>query len=180
MTMARFILTASALTFVTVLAITDFRSHRIPNRLTVPAALLAFLINIGIAGFEGALRSGTGMVIGLVVFLPLFLAGKFGAGDVKGMAAVGAFLGPLGVAVAAVWTLIAGMLGGLAVLFAAGGWAAVRSLFGRWLFRASMVYATGQPVHADVLPGDPARRRFPYGFAIACGTAASLALASIQ
>lgn len=167
MTTTRLILAVSVLTFVTVLAITDFRTHRIPNRLTVPAVIIALLINIGIAGLSGALRSGTGLLVGLAIFLPPFLAGMFGAGDVKGMAAVGAFVGPYGVFLAACWTLIAGLVCGIALLVATGGWAAVRSLFGRW-----MGHGTG----VDAPPGDPARLSFPYGFAIAFGTAASIML----
>lgn len=169
-----------ALAFVTVLAITDLRSHRIPNRLTVPAALIALLVNVGIAGLDGALHSGAGLLTGLAVFLPLFLGGQFGAGDVKGMAVVGAFLGPYSVIIAAAWTLVAGLLMGLLFLFAAGGYRAVRSMFGRWIFRASVLCTTGHRPNLEVPAGDPARRRFPYGFAIACGTAASVMLGVIK
>lgn len=176
MAIARFILAASALTFVTVLAITDFRSHRIPNRLTVPAALVALLVNVGVSGLEGALRSGTGLLVGLAVFLPFFLIGQFGAGDVKGMAAVGAFVGPYGVIVAAIGTLIAGLFGGLAVLYMTGGYAAVRSMFGRWTLQAFVLCTTGQKARMTAPADDPARAYFPYGFAIACGTAASVLL----
>lgn len=180
MAIARFILAASALTFVTVLAITDFRSHRIPNRLTVPAVLIALLVNIGISGLGGALRSGTGLLVGLVVFLPLFLIGQFGAGDVKGMAAVGAFVGPYGVMVAAIGTLIAGLFGGLAILFMTGGYAAIRSMFSRWTLQAFVLCTTGRGPGLTAPVGDPARVRFPYGFAIACGTAASVLLGAIR
>jgi prepilin peptidase CpaA len=171
MATTRLILAASVLPFVTVLAITDCRTHRIPNRLTVPAAVTALLINIGIAGLAGALRSGTGLCVGLAIFLPFFLAGKFGAGDVKGMAAVGAFVGPYGVFFAACWTLVAGMVGGLALLAVTGGWPAVRTLFGRWLGRKSCV---------GVRPVEPARLRLPYGFAIAFGTAAAIMLTTVR
>lgn len=176
MTTPRFILAASALTFVTVLAITDFRSHRIPNRLTVPAALLALLVNIGISGVGGALRSGTGLLVGLAIFLPLFLIGQFGAGDVKGMAAVGAFVGPYGVIVAAIGTLIAGLFGGLVFLFMTGGYAAIRALIGRWTLQALVLCTTGQRARPTPPVADPARAHFPYGFAIACGTAAAVLL----
>ena len=180
MTTVRLILAVPALTFVTVLAIMDLRTHRIPNRLTVLAATAALLLNIGVGGLEGAVLSGTGLVVGLAIFLPLFLAGQFGAGDVKGMAAVGAFLGPYGVVLAACWTLIAGFVGGLVFLFATGGWIAVRSLFGRWIFRAHMLGVTGEMVHVEPAPDDPARRHFPYGFALAFGTAASVILTAAR
>ncbi|HEV2269165.1 MAG TPA: A24 family peptidase [Steroidobacteraceae bacterium] len=170
MATTRLILAASVLTFVTVLAITDCRTHRIPNRLTLPAAITALLINIGIAGLAGAWRSGMGLVVGLAVFLPFFLAGKFGAGDVKGMAAVGSFVGPYGVVLAACWTLIAGMVAGLALLVVMGGWPAVRSMFGSWIGRVS---------GGEVPRGGLARLRFPYGFAIAFGTAIAVMLTTV-
>lgn len=176
MAIAPILLAAATLTFVTVLAVTDFRTHRIPNRLTLPAAVVALLINLAIAGPSGALRSGGGLLVGLALFFPLFLGGGFGAGDVKGMAAVGAFLGPAGVLLAGCWTLIAGLLGALVFLLATGGLTAVRSMLGRWVFRAYVLCTTGCRAHIEAPPGDPARRRFPYGFAIACGTAAALLL----
>lgn len=171
MVATRLILAAPVLTFVTLLAITDCRTHRIPNRLTATAAIAALLINVDIAGVGGALHSGMGLVVGLALFLPFFLIGKFGAGDVKGLAAVGAFVGPYGVFLAACWTLIAGMIGGLALLVALGGWPAVLSMFGRWMGRKNAV---------DAPSGDPARLRFPYGFAIAFGTAASIMLNNVR
>lgn len=175
MAFTRLILAASALTFVTMLATTDFRTHRIPNRLTIPAAIAALLINVGIAGRVGALYSASGLVVGFVAFLPLFLAGGLGAGDVKGMAAIGAFVGPYGAILAACWTLIAGLVGGLVLLLVTGGWPAVRRMLGRWSLRTCVLCVTaGTRVEAQ--PGDPARRRFPYGFALACGTAASVIL----
>lgn len=180
MAIAPLILAASALVFVTALAVTDFKTHRIPNCLTVPAALAALLLNIGIAGLDGALRSGTGLMVGLAVFLPFFLGGQFGAGDVKGMAAVGAFVGPYGVILAAIWTLVAGLFGGLAFLLATGGPNAVRSLFGRWIFRASVLCTTGRNAPLEAPAGDPARRHFPYGFAIACGTTVSILLGAVK
>lgn len=171
MATTQLILAASVVTFVTVLAITDWRTHRIPNRLTVTAAIAALLINTGIAGVDGALQSGMGLVAGLALFLPLFLIGKFGAGDVKGMAAVGAFVGPYGVLLAACWTLIAGMIGGLALLVALGGWPAVLSMFDHWMGRKSGITTP----HVEL-----ARVRFPYGFAIAFGTAVSIMLTTVR
>jgi prepilin peptidase CpaA len=89
--------------------------------------------------------SVAGLVVGLATFLPFYLLRGFGAGDVKAMAAVGAFLGPKGVLLAAGLTLACGALGAVLVVMASGGLAVAR------------------------------RRRFPYGLAIACGTVASLA-----
>jgi len=109
------------------------------------------------AGWQGAFVSAAGVLIGLLLFLPLCLAGKLGAGDVKAMGAVGAFLGPVGVLLAALYTLLAG---GIA--------AAVALVSFRW--RVHRVSDTGQ--RASLLR----QQDLPYGVAIACGTLASIVL----
>jgi prepilin peptidase CpaA len=145
------------LAFVGAVAIMDLRTRRIPNRLTVAAALTAVALGVVRAGWQGAVISSAGVLTGLAIFLPLCLAGKLGAGDVKAMGAVGGFLGPVGVLLAAVYTLLAG---GIA--------AAVALVSFRWrMHRAS---DTGR--QASLLR----RQDLPYGVAIACGTLASIVL----
>jgi len=168
------LLLIALLSYVSTLCISDMVTHRIPNTLTVPAAATAMILSVASHGISGVVTSGAGLLVGLSIFLPFYLSGGFGAGDVKGMAAVGAFMGPYGVFLAALCTLIAGMVCGLALLFVTGGLSAMRSMLGRWTFRAHVLFATGRKAHIEADPGDPARRRFPYGVAIACGTAASV------
>ncbi len=156
--------------FLLALAAVDLLRHRIPNRITVPAALLAVLLNALAAGGVGALHSLEGLLVGLATFMPLFVTGGFSAGDVKAMAAVGAFLGPTGALLAALCSLMAGMFGGLLILLSATGTEAVRAMFRRWTFRAYVLCATGTRAHIHPAPDDAAMRRFPFGAAIACGT----------
>jgi prepilin peptidase CpaA len=146
--------TVCLLIFVAAAAIVDLRTRLIPNVLTLSAATLALVLNLSRAGGSGAVASGAGLLIGLAAFLPFYLAGGFGAGDVKAMAAVGAFLGPKGALLAATCTLLVGGLGALLVL-AALRLKATRGQSGWQL-------------------GEAGRHRFPYGLAIACGTALSL------
>lgn len=75
-------------------ATTDIRQRRIPNLLTYPTILLAFLIHCNIDGWSGFLFSAGGLTFGFAVFLIPYLMGGMGAGDVKLMSAVGAVLGP--------------------------------------------------------------------------------------
>jgi prepilin peptidase CpaA len=82
----------------------DIRSHRIPNKLVFPGACLGLLLNTVLPegfGFTSALpgavgfwKAATGLGLGLAIFLPFYLLRAMGAGDVKLMAMVGAFLGP--------------------------------------------------------------------------------------
>ena len=135
----------------------DLRTRRIPNRLTVAAAVTAVALGVERAGWQGGVVSAAGVLIGLVLFLPLCLAGKLGAGDVKAMGAVGAFVGPVGVLLAALYTLLAGGIAAAVVLVSF-----------RW--RMHRVSGTGQPV--SLLR----QQDLPYGVAIACGTLASIVL----
>lgn len=84
-----------ALVATTIAAVTDLRWYRIKNRLTYP--LFAFgLLYFGIvAGWDGLKFSLIGSLIGFFPMLLLFLSGGFGAGDVKLIGGLGAWLGPL-------------------------------------------------------------------------------------
>lgn len=69
-------------------AMIDLRCRRIPNWLTF-TILAAGLTR---AGFAGGLPEGmVGVTVGFLLILPLYLLGAIGAGDVKLMAAVGAW-----------------------------------------------------------------------------------------
>src|SRR5579871_5459366 len=80
--------------FLLAVACGDLVSHRIPNSLTVPAALAGVALGCWKGGAYGGLMGVLGLLAGLVTFLPLYLARGVGAGDVKAMAAAGAFIGP--------------------------------------------------------------------------------------
>src|SRR5450755_1769164 len=75
-------------------AFVDFRTHRIPNWLTVPALFLGLGLRTAISGWAGAKTSLEGAGLALVLLLPLVLLRALGAGDWKLMGAVGAFMGP--------------------------------------------------------------------------------------
>ena len=90
--------------------VTDLRSYKIPNWLTMPAMAFGIIAHTLVNGQEGLFFSVEGWGLGLGLFLIFHLMGGMGAGDVKLMAAVGSFLGPEGVLSAVVVT---GLLGGL-------------------------------------------------------------------
>src|SRR5262249_45734056 len=79
-----------------------------------------------------------------------------------------------GAVFAAAWTLIAGAICALILLIARGEHFAIAALPRRWMWHVFSAYYTGRPAPVVAGSGDPTRRRFPYGLAIACGTAFSL------
>lgn len=80
------VFTASALA-------TDLRSRRIPNALTVPSLALALAFHAWFDGWAGLKSGFAGFALGFGTLLVLWLIGGGGAGDVKLMGALGAWLG---------------------------------------------------------------------------------------
>lgn len=77
-----------------VAALLDLRSRRIPNWLTVPFLFVGFAFQIVWQGWEGLTFALVGFATGFGVLFVLWLIGGGGGGDVKLMAALGAWLGP--------------------------------------------------------------------------------------
>jgi prepilin peptidase CpaA len=94
-------------------AIWDLRLRRIPNWLSLSGILAGIALNSFLFGFTGLKASLSGMAAGFGIYFVLYLFRAMGAGDVKLMAAVGAFVGPGN------WIvifLITALLGGLIAL----------------------------------------------------------------
>jgi prepilin peptidase CpaA len=80
----------------------DWRTKKIPNLLTFPAAGIGLVINFASRSWLGALSAVAGWFVGALVTIafanlpvgPKYSSQKIGMGDVKLLAAVGAFLGP--------------------------------------------------------------------------------------
>jgi Flp pilus assembly protein protease CpaA len=88
----------------------DLRFHRIPNELSVLGMVAGLGLQVVAGGLNGLGVGLLGALVGLACFTPFYLRRAMGAGDVKILAAVGAFLGPLGALYAALFSLIAGAL----------------------------------------------------------------------
>jgi prepilin peptidase CpaA len=98
--------------------VTDLSTRRIPNLLTFSAALAGLAFQIWSNGLSGALLAGGGWLTGLAMFLPFFALGGMGGGDVKLLAALGAWLGPYETISLALYSAAAG--GALALVVALG------------------------------------------------------------
>jgi prepilin peptidase CpaA len=86
----------------------DLRTRRIPNALTLTAALAALVFSIVTGGVRGAASSLTGWCVATLIWLPVYALGGMGAGDVKLIAAIGAWLGPVDILHAALYAALAG------------------------------------------------------------------------
>ena len=74
--------------------ISDVRTRRIPNALTFSAVATAVVFHLLTGGWSAAGWSFAGCLLGALLFFPMFALRGMGAGDVKLLAAVGAWLGP--------------------------------------------------------------------------------------
>ncbi|MDZ7636938.1 MAG: prepilin peptidase [Bryobacterales bacterium] len=96
-------------------AITDLRTRKIPNWLTLGALPIGLIAGGVLGGWQGLFLAFAGMLLALLIYFPLYLLRAMGAGDAKLMAAIAAFIGPI------MWIhlfIFASVLGGVvAVLF---------------------------------------------------------------
>jgi len=102
--------------YVALAAATDMRMHRVPNYLTVPTALLGLAYHTLAPAGWGIWLSLAGFGVGFALLFIPWLAGGSGMGDVKLLAALGAWLGPKCLLVAFVVSTVFAAVGALAIL----------------------------------------------------------------
>lgn len=73
--------------------VTDVRQARIPNALTLASLTVAVGAHTVWPSGHGAVAALGGALTGMAVFFPIFALGGMGAGDVKLMGALGAWVG---------------------------------------------------------------------------------------
>lgn len=101
--------------------ITDLKSRKIPNKLTVPFVLVGLLLQSIIYGITGAKNSLFGFLLGLFIFIFPYMMRAMGAGDVKLMAAIGALSNWQFVLYSGLLTAVAGGIMVLGVRVKSGG-----------------------------------------------------------
>lgn len=159
------VLAALLVLLVSVAAINDLATRRIPNRLLLAGAACALLLHM-LSARPGAslLTALGGMGAGLAVFLPFYLVRGMAAGDVKLMAVVGAFTGPADVFEIAVLSWCTGGLMALLVVLLRGRLRLVLGNLGS-MFSGALTPGVGIAASAPASAGS-----IPYGPAIAFGT----------
>ncbi len=105
--------TLLVLMLLTPVVLSDWRERRIPNILLLGSLVVSFGLAVTgastpLSPMDGAARWVAGLGAGLLCFLPMYLLGAMGAGDVKLMAACGACMGPSMAWEAALFALILG------------------------------------------------------------------------
>ena len=165
------ITTVALLVMLVSAVMTDVREHRIPNTLVMMVISLGLISQLIMSGVSGLMFWVGGAAMGFLIFLPFYIKGGMGAGDVKLMAAVGSVLGIQGAIVASALSLVAGLPLALGIAFH-------RHLQSRR--SATLVAATGHLDSEKVDTGEKffsrstREQRIPYAAAIAIGSAGGL------
>lgn len=97
-------------------SISDLRERRIPNDLIIIGLALGLSMSAVLPG-GSLLESVLGAFVGFLVYLPFFLFGWMGAGDVKLLSVVGAHTGWLYVLTVVPFIALIGGLVALAVIY---------------------------------------------------------------
>ena len=144
----------------------DLRTRRIPNYLTLGTAVAGLAYNFMSQGLPGLADGFAGMLLGFVFLILPYLWGGMGAGDVKALAALGAWLGPRLIVLLFCYMGIAGGVIAVGYLVWQGSlWEKTKQ---GWTFLLNLILCRPDgpprpPSPADLTEG------IPYGVAIAVG-----------
>ena len=157
-------------------AMFDLKTNRIPNFITYPSMLIAFSY-YGISnGLVGLAFSGSGLLVGIGLFIIPYLMGGMGAGDAKLMGVVGAVLGVKGVFITALFTALVGGIYAVIILI-------VNPSFSKGFIHKGLQTLKFYIIFKEFIPipetkGEKAPK-LCYGVAIALGTLIYLSLETV-
>jgi len=146
-------------------AISDYRGFRLPNRLTLPLVLSGLLWHSASGSADGLIRSLIGLFAACLPLLPAYAGGGMGAGDVKLMAGIGAWMG-------AVFALCVLIVAGLV------GWVfhRLRRIQSQPTSTATATPCSRPDIEVALLSPLHRQHLLPFGVMIAAGTLFMLAL----
>jgi prepilin peptidase CpaA len=154
-----------------VAAVIDGWQLRVPNWLTFPMILSGWVFGIATAGWGGLQDSLLGTLVGLALLLPAYAIGGMGAGDVKLLAGVGAWVGAATTFYAFCVSAVIGGVIALAMVLLRHSWKQHQQQF---LKIIGEVVTIGNPTELAAIAGQrkSSMLLLPYGIPIAIGTIA--------
>jgi prepilin peptidase CpaA len=164
-----------------VAAIIDGLKLKVPNWLTFPMIISGWIYSAAFspfAGWEGLLYSVVGTVVGLGLLLPAYAIGGMGAGDVKLLAGIGAWVwGTATLYAFAVSAIVGGVIAVLMVVVRKS-WFKHQSQF--WMI-ANEILTVKDPEKLAAIAAErkPSMMLLPYGIPIAIGSIAYFAAAGM-
>jgi prepilin peptidase CpaA len=149
----------------------DGKQLRVPNWLTFPMVLSGLIYSTWVGGWEGLGDGLLGMLVGLATLLPLYAVGGMGAGDVKLMAGMGAWLGAAVTWNAFVVSVIVGGVMALAMVLWRRSW---KKHYGNFLMILLEFLTVKSPQQLSQIAAErkPQMLLLPYGIPICIGSIA--------
>jgi len=156
-----------ALTIAVAGAVNDVRGARIPNWLTYSGLGSALVVRCVAVGWVGLTGGFAGLLFAGGIFYFLFLLGGMGGGDVKLMAAVGAWAG-----IHHVMPILAGsaVAGGVLAVWYVLAYGQLRQTLLNTVALAQHHLTSGLRPHPVLNIRESSTIRIPYGLAVAVGT----------
>lgn len=152
-------------------ALSDISTRLIPNLLVGIGMVLALAWHFIFSGMPGVIFCFEGLALGMLLLIIPFFMGGMGAGDVKLLGMVGAFLGARTVWNVFLWTAL---IGGVAALFYLAASGRLLRMIKR-LFRplVAVFFPWVSVTWNDTRDKEEPKLYMPYGLIIALGTLAA-------
>jgi len=152
-----------------VAAYIDGKELRVPNWITFPMVLSGLIYCTVTEGLNGLGFGLLGMVVGLLTLLPLYAVGGMGAGDVKLMAGIGAWLGASATWNAFIATVVVGAVMAIAMVLYRKSW---EKHYGQFLLILGEFKSIKDPAKLSEIAAErkPRMLLLPYGIPICVGS----------
>ena len=145
--------------------VTDITEKTIPNLLVLLVLVSGFSTQLITNSYPGLINALIGVLAGFLIFLPFHLSGGMRGGDIKLMAACGAYMG-IDTPLAAGLSLLAGSVPSLIVLYDRHG---LRSYVSHYLAILLEFIGTTKFIYQPPANTEAAASSFPYAAAIVTG-----------
>ena len=150
-------------------AVIDGFELKVPNWVTFPFIIAGWVYSTAAFGFEGLGWSILGTVVGLALLLPAYAIGGMGAGDVKLLAGVGAWVYGTHTMYAFAVSALVGAILAIGMVLACRGWKRHSAQF--WvILNEILVIRNPEQLAAIAAERKPTMLLLPYGIPIAIGT----------
>jgi prepilin peptidase CpaA len=161
-----------------VAAVIDGWILKVPNWLTFPFIASGWVYSFAFHGLDGLGWSILGTIVGLALLLPAYSIGGMGAGDVKLLAGVGAWVWPLATLYAFCLSAVVGAVMAVLMVLARKAWPKHRDQFWSILFE---IWAIKDPNQLAAIAAErkPTMLLLPYGIPIAIGSILYFAFAGM-
>jgi prepilin peptidase CpaA len=150
-------------------AVIDGFELKVPNWVTYPFIISGWIYGFAAFGWEGLGWSLLGTVVGLALLLPAYAIGGMGAGDVKLLAGVGAWILIQNTVNSFFVSAVVGALMAVAMVIARRSWKKHQDQF--WLILNEIMVIKNPDKLAEIAAErKPRMLLLPYGIPIAIGT----------